>query len=754
MRAYAKNQGTFWRSFSMVACASFVLGVLLIVLLIRVTDSVSKLYEHPFKVSNSARQSQILIGKRQRLMYEFLQQPEQVPIEHIQKVLDEYENDLAKRIGLIEGRFLGSRELLHNLVDACVQLRLVHQNILDKVQLGEYSAALRDEMVIARRQAESLDVLIEEVIAYAEGRAYEFRESALQTQRVAIVGGAISIIVIMLLAGGVLLRQQRKFHALDAERRAAIAAQSEVLQSLLQANQLLEELFRTSHLSIAFLDKNFNFMRVNRSYADKCGVDPGYFNGKNHFALYPYPENEEIFQRVVDSGQPFTVYGKPFEFPDHPEWGTTYWDWSLVPILNQEGKTDWLLFVLLDVTAIKRNELALQESNRMLRTVLDAIPTRVFWKNTQSVFLGCNRSFAQHAGLHSVEEVVGKDDFTLSPFLSKGAESYRKMDQQVMNSGESMYFPDVTFIKEGGNRGWANTYKVPLRDGAGRIIGVLGVFEDVTELKLLEEKMDQLQEKILQNDRLATLGLIAAGIAHEVNNPSNIIAINSRLVLDIWDDAQVILNGYHQQYGEFSLGGITYSELGTAVESLLTGIGENAHRIKTTVINMQALVRQRQLPGRSPVDLRVLLGSILEFLHARILRCTNTLTTQWQEIPYWVFGNSEQLFQVFSNLITNALQALPSVERGITLTLAQDPGAGMVVVEVRDEGRGIAEEQLVRIGEVFFTTRSEEGGMGLGISIVRRILEQHGGSMAVESTVGVGTVVTIRLPEWKPDGDK
>jgi PAS domain S-box-containing protein len=731
-----------------------VLGVLLISLLVRVTDSVSNLYEHPFKVSNSARQSQILIGKRQQLIYEFLQYPEQIPVEQVRKILDEYESDLAKRIGLIEGRFLGSQVLVRKMVDACAQLRLVHQNILDKSLLGDYREALKDEMLIARKQAELLGVLIEEVITYAEGRAFEFRESALHTQRLAIVGGAVSMVVILLLAGGLLLRQQKKFVALDTERRAAIAAQSEVLQSLQRANQLLEELFHTSHLSIAFLDNRFNFMRVNQSYADKCGQDCGYFPGKNHFELYPYPENKEIFQRVVESGKPFTIYGKPFEFPDHPEWGTTYWDWSLVPILNEQGKTDWLLFVLLDVTDVKRKELALQESNCLLRTVLDAIPTRVFWKNTQSIYLGCNRSFAQHAGMQSVEEVVGRTDFNLSPFLSKSAKLYRKMDQKVIHSGKSMHFPEVMFTKEDGSRGWANTYKIPLRDGEGSIIGVLGVFEDVTGLKLLEEKMDQLQEKILQNDRLATLGLIAAGITHEVNNPSNIIAINSRLVLDIWCDAQVILNGYHQQNGEFSLAGIPYSELGTEVESLLTSIGENAHRIKSTVVNMQALIRQRQLPERSPVDLRVLVGSILEFLHAKILRHTNTLSTQWQEVPHWVYGSSEQLFQVFSNIITNALQALPSVEHGVTLSLAQDPVAGVILVEVRDEGRGIAEEQLARIGEVFFTTRSEEGGMGLGISIVQRILEQHNGSMTVASAQGIGTVVTIRLPVWKPNDDK
>ncbi|MBF0624542.1 MAG: response regulator [Magnetococcales bacterium] len=126
--------------------------------------------------------------------------------------------------------------------------------------------------------------------------------------------------------------------------------------ALRHSNALLEQLFNTPHLAIAFLDQQFCFIRVNRSYAEACGCSPDFFPGQNHFALFPNPENEAIFNRVVASGEPFTIFAKPFEFPDHPEWGITYWDWTLHPVKDAQNTVSWLIFMLRDVTASKRTE--------------------------------------------------------------------------------------------------------------------------------------------------------------------------------------------------------------------------------------------------------------------------------------------------------------------------------------------------------------------------------------------------------------
>ncbi len=126
--------------------------------------------------------------------------------------------------------------------------------------------------------------------------------------------------------------------------------------ALRENNEILERIFDSTQYCVAYLDRDFNFIRVNRAYAETCAHPPDYFPGKTHFALYPNAENEAIFRRVVETGEAFSVLAKPFEFPDHPEWGVTYWDWTLHPLKDADGQVEALLFVLLDVTQRKRAE--------------------------------------------------------------------------------------------------------------------------------------------------------------------------------------------------------------------------------------------------------------------------------------------------------------------------------------------------------------------------------------------------------------
>jgi len=122
-------------------------------------------------------------------------------------------------------------------------------------------------------------------------------------------------------------------------------------ESLTETNALLERIFDNTHLSIAYLDRDFNFIRVNRAYADVCQREPDFFPGKNHFALYPHAENEAIFLRVVETGGSFAFTERPFEFPDDPQRGVTYWDGTLCPLRGDGDHVESLLFCLIDVTA-------------------------------------------------------------------------------------------------------------------------------------------------------------------------------------------------------------------------------------------------------------------------------------------------------------------------------------------------------------------------------------------------------------------
>ncbi|HNW93758.1 MAG TPA: ATP-binding protein, partial [bacterium] len=132
------------------------------------------------------------------------------------------------------------------------------------------------------------------------------------------------------------------------------------------ANEMLERIFASTHICLVYLDRDFNFIRVNQAYAAIEGKQPEYFTGRNHFALYPDAENQAIFARVLAGGTPANYYAKPFAFPQHPEWGLTYWDWSLHPVRSPEGKVEGLLFCLVDVTKRHQAEQQLHEMQREL----------------------------------------------------------------------------------------------------------------------------------------------------------------------------------------------------------------------------------------------------------------------------------------------------------------------------------------------------------------------------------------------------
>ncbi|MBI3779366.1 MAG: EAL domain-containing protein [Gammaproteobacteria bacterium] len=127
------------------------------------------------------------------------------------------------------------------------------------------------------------------------------------------------------------------------ERRQAEAAHH-------RAHELLEKIFSTTHILIAYLDAEFNFVQVNRAYAEADGRSPEFFIGKNHFALYPDAAVEAIFRRVAETGEPYTVYARPFTYAEHPERGVTYWDWTLHPVRDTDGKISGLVFCLIHAT--------------------------------------------------------------------------------------------------------------------------------------------------------------------------------------------------------------------------------------------------------------------------------------------------------------------------------------------------------------------------------------------------------------------
>jgi polar amino acid transport system substrate-binding protein len=189
-----------------------------------------------------------------------------------------------------------------------------------------------------------------------------------------------------------------------------------------------------------------------------------------------------------------------------------------------------------------------------------------------------------------------------------------------------------------------------------------------------------------------------------------------------------------------------YSELREQMPKLLTGVSQGAERIKQIVANLKNYVRGDTGGLDQTVDVNAVIRSAVSLISNVIKNATDRFEVSYASDLPTVRGSAQRLEQVVINLIQNACQALPDRKRGLYVaTRTEEDGTGVSIV-IRDEGTGIEPTDLVRIREPFFTTKTDTGGIGLGLSISTRIIEEHRGSLHFSSEPGSGTRVTVHLP--------
>ena len=262
--------------------------------------------------------------------------------------------------------------------------------------------------------------------------------------------------------------------------------------------------------------------------------------------------------------------------------------------------------------------------------------------------------------------------------------------------------------------------------------------KEINERQLAEEEM-------LRHARLASLGTLAASVAHEINNPNNAIQFNADILASVWHDAQPILRKYEEEQGVYSLGGIPSDEVNETTSRLIAGTLKSSQRIKTIVENLKHMARKDTgTDGHIPVDIRSVIQSAILILQHQIKKHTDFFSVTLDDKMPWVVGNDQQLEQVFINLIQNALHSLPDRTHGVQVASHHDPEVGLVIIKIQDQGSGIPKENLNRLTEPFFTTKSS--GTGLGLFITNTIIKHHQGKITFTSQTNQGTVASIRLP--------
>ncbi|HWB74387.1 MAG TPA: ATP-binding protein [Nannocystaceae bacterium] len=413
------------------------------------------------------------------------------------------------------------------------------------------------------------------------------------------------------------------------------------------------------------------------------------------------PVAELPVSRTLGTGKPAGPVTLGVERPD----GSVSWAvYYSVPLRDPSGATAGAIVTLLDVTDRVRAESELRRSEERWRSLFGSIPGFVILVDREGKLQTMNRTVA---GIE-LREVIGSHFTQWMPPESATVVAERLA--HVLATGETVVF-EIRGAGEGGVIEWYEDVISPMRQG-GEIVGGIIMARVVTARKRLEHEIEE-------NRRLAAIGMLAAGVAHEINNPLTYILGNVAHALSQVEDPALV--------------------------EVLEDARRGAERVGTIVGDLKLLSREPD-EAVGPIDLAKVIDAALGIVDSE-LRHRATVVRAYVDMPP-VRGNEVKLMQVALNLLVNAMQAMLGGEphRHVVRieTRVADGRWGEMIVE--DDGDGIPRDQLARVFEPFFTTKPAGLGTGLGLSICQGIVDSHGGSIAIASEEGRGTKVTVRLP--------
>ena len=401
-------------------------------------------------------------------------------------------------------------------------------------------------------------------------------------------------------------------------------------------------------------------------------------------------------------------------------------------------------------------KLASGQDGFLLQNLLQKIPDYIYFKDRQSRFILINPALARIFSLKSPEEAIGKTDFDI--FAKEHAAPAFADEQEIMRTGKPLVGKEEKEVWPNGTVSWVTTTKLPLRNKQGDIVGTFGISRDITERKRAEEALKQAVEDLQKSrdelksahqqlthaERMETVGRMAAGVAHEVQNPLQILLMS--------------LDYLSQQM----------SDRGPVLDGVLNEMRNATQRADTIIRGLLDFSRSDDLELKAQ-DLNTLVHNALALVKHDLSLHRVVLQTQLApELPPLALDGMK-IEQVLVNLFTNAIHAMPE---GGTLTVrtraerltethrdlgSREAGhfyAGntVVMVEIEDTGSGIPVEVLRKIFDPFFTTKATGKGTGLGLAIVKRIIDLHSGEIEINNRPEGGVCCRIMFKACESKG--
>ncbi|UCD71618.1 MAG: PAS domain S-box protein [Syntrophobacterales bacterium] len=370
----------------------------------------------------------------------------------------------------------------------------------------------------------------------------------------------------------------------------------------------------------------------------------------------------------------------------------------------------------IDISQRKRMERELREANEFLANLIESSVDCIIVTDMKGDILIFNKGAERILGYQS-EEVIGK--MNIREIYAPGVAQEVMQKMRSPDYGEAGKLHSFRIVHRNKSGQWidGDLSASLIYDDQGNEIGSIGIFKDLRERLIMEEKLREAQQQLMQSEKLAAMGRLTSQIAHELNNP--IYGIMNTLELL---ETEIPPDSKRRRILEMSL--------------------SETERLSEILRNMLSFSKPEE-EIRRPIDVNELLEGIVLFIDKQMREANIDIETRFERGIPKVMGSTNQLRQVLLNLIRNAKEAMP---HGGILSLETLRQNARIIIHIKDTGIGIPEEIRDKIFEAFFTTKQEVKGVGLGLSLCYGIIKNHGGEIRVESEEGRGSTFSILLP--------
>lgn len=438
--------------------------------------------------------------------------------------------------------------------------------------------------------------------------------------------------------------------------------------------------------------------------------------------------------------------------------GTEYrQEWHVAPVRNESGEVTHFLSIQRDITARWESEDEVRAQQEFLGEILDINPNMIFAKDRDGRYTLANKAMADMYGT-TAEDLTGKTDADFNGNKEQ-VERFLLDDREVMETSRNKFVPEESFTNaRTGEVQWFQTTKIPITSPDGKVSQVLGVATDITERRRLEAQLRQ-------SHKLKSIGQLAAGIAHEINTPTQYVGDNTRFLQDAFPDLTRVMEKSDQLLAAYQSGTITpelvaemeqvteqadveylMAEIPRAIQQSLDGV----ERIAKIVQSMKYFAHPGST-GKKAADINKAIESAITVAANEWKYIAEMQTNLDQTLPLipCLLG---EFNQVILNMVINAAHAVADVvgdgssgKGQITVSTTREDD--WAVLRISDTGAGIPVEVRSRIFDPFFTTKEVGKGTGQGLAISHTVIvEKHGGTISFETEIGRGTTFIIRLP--------